>query len=162
MTVQFVEQHFVESYYPTIENQFFKPIEFRGVQYTTEIIDTAGQDEFSIMNQKHLIGIHGYMLVYSIASHSSFEMISIIRDKILNATGADTLPMVIVGNKTDLEAQREVPRAEGQKLADSFGAAFVETSAKDNSNINKAFELLIGQIDSTSTENKGEKGCIIS
>lgn len=114
------------------------------------------------MNQKHLIGIHGYMLIYSVASRASFEMISIIRDKILNATGADTLPMVIVGNKTDLEAQREVPKEEGQKLAESFGAAFTETSAKDNTNVNKAFELLIGQIDPSSSDNKDNKGCIIS
>lgn len=161
MTVQFVDEHFVESYYPTIENQFFKPIKYRGVEYTTEIIDTAGQDEFSIMNQKHLIGIHGYMLVYSIASRSSFEMITIIRDKILNATGAETLPMVVVGNKTDLDSQRQVPSEEGQQLADSFGAAFVETSAKDKVNVDRAFELLISQIDSNSTESK-EKGCVIS
>ncbi len=87
VTVQFVEQHFVESYYPTIENQFSKPIKYGGIEYTTEIIDTAGQDEFSIMNQKHLIGVHGYMLVYSVTSKSSFDMIPIIRDKILNATG---------------------------------------------------------------------------
>ncbi|VVT49721.1 uncharacterized protein SAPINGB_P002410 [Magnusiomyces paraingens] len=161
VTVQFVDEHFVESYYPTIENQFFKPIKYKGVEYTTEIIDTAGQDEFSIMNQKHLIGIHGYMLVYSIASRSSFEMISIIRDKILNATGAETLPMVVVGNKTDLESQRQVPAEEGKALAESFGAAFVETSAKDKVNVDKAFELLISQIDSTSAENK-DKGCVIS
>lgn len=42
------------------------------------------QDEYSILNSKHFIGIHGYMLVYSVASRQSFEMIRIIRDKILN------------------------------------------------------------------------------
>ena len=162
VTVQFVEQHFVESYYPTIENQFFKPIKYKGVEYTTEIIDTAGQDEFSIMNQKHFIGIHGYMLIYSIASQSSFEMISIIRDKILNATGADTLPMVIVGNKADLDAQRQVSYEEGKNLAESFGAAFVETSAKNNSNVDKAFEAFIAQIDSSSSDSTSkEKGCVV-
>ncbi|KAF5093391.1 hypothetical protein D0Z03_002435 [Geotrichum reessii] len=161
VTVQFVEQHFVESYYPTIENQFFKPIKYKGVEYTTEIIDTAGQDEFSIMNQKHFIGIHGYMLIYSIASQSSFDMITIIRDKILDATGADSLPMVIVGNKTDLDSQRQVSYEEGKNLAESFGAAFVETSAKNNSNIDKAFEALIAQIDASSSDGASkEKGCL--
>jgi small GTP-binding protein len=43
LTVQFVENHFVESYYPTIENTFSKTIKYRGQEYTTEIIDTAGQ-----------------------------------------------------------------------------------------------------------------------
>jgi small GTP-binding protein len=49
LTVQFVENHFVESYYPTIENTFSKAIKYRGHEYMTEIIDTAGQvDLFSL------------------------------------------------------------------------------------------------------------------
>ena len=43
LTVQFVENHFVESYYPTIENTFSKTIKYKGQEYATEIIDTAGQ-----------------------------------------------------------------------------------------------------------------------
>jgi len=43
LTVQFVENHFVESYYPTIENTFSRVIKFKGQEYATEIIDTAGQ-----------------------------------------------------------------------------------------------------------------------
>jgi len=46
--------------------------------------DYFGQDEYSILNSKHFIGIHGYMLVYSVGSKQSFEMVRIIRDKILN------------------------------------------------------------------------------
>lgn len=42
------------------------------------------QDEYSILNSKHFIGIHGYMLVYSVASMASFEMVDVIRSKILN------------------------------------------------------------------------------
>jgi hypothetical protein len=45
---------------------------------------TVFQDEYSILNSKHFIGIHGYMIVYSVASKQSFEMARIIRDKILN------------------------------------------------------------------------------
>lgn len=105
LTVQFVDGHFVESYYPTIENSFSKVIKYKGQEYATEIIDTAGQvsklssplkshakrlglihqqDEYSILSSKHFIGIHGYMLVYSVASMQSFEMVQVIRDKILN------------------------------------------------------------------------------
>jgi len=43
LTVQFVDGHFVESYYPTIENTFSKVIKYKGQEYATEIIDTAGQ-----------------------------------------------------------------------------------------------------------------------
>ena len=116
LTVQFVDGHFVESYYPTIENTFSKVIRYRGQDFATEIVDTAGQvsddypnqtipsclewlivlidcadsltllmqDEYSLLNSKHFIGIHGYMLVYSVNSKQSFEMVQILRDKILN------------------------------------------------------------------------------
>ncbi|KAJ8101106.1 small GTPase superfamily [Lipomyces tetrasporus] len=147
MTVQFVEEHFVESYYPTIENQFSKIIRYKGQDYATEILDTAGQDEFSIMNQKHSIGVHGYVLVYSITSRSSFDMIRVIRDKILNNTGTESIPMVVVGNKSDLGAQRKVETIEGRNLAQEWNCPFVETSARHNANIAKVFELLIGEIE---------------
>lgn len=84
MAVRYVDNHFVESYYPTIENTFSKSIKIRNQDYDLEIVDTAGQDEYSILNSKHLIGIHGYMLVYSVSSAQSFDMIRTIREKILN------------------------------------------------------------------------------
>src|SRR5438045_8144653 len=84
LAVQFVDGHFVDSYYQTIENTFSKTIRCKGQDYLTEIVDTAGQDEYSILNSKHFIGIHGYMLVYSVSSLASFEMVQVIRDKILN------------------------------------------------------------------------------
>jgi Ras family protein len=82
--VQYVDGHFVDSYYPTIENTFSKVIRYRNHDFAVEMIDTAGQDEYSILNSKHFIGIHGYMIVYSVGSKQSFEMVRIIRDKILN------------------------------------------------------------------------------
>lgn len=84
LAVQFVDGHFVDSYYPTIENTFSKTIRYKGQDFATEIVDTAGQDEYSILNSKHFIGIHGYMLVYSVSSLPSFEMVQVIREKILN------------------------------------------------------------------------------
>ena len=84
LAVRFVDGHFVDSYYPTIENTFSKTIRYKGQDFSTEIVDTAGQDEYSILNSKHFIGIHGYMLVYSVSSLPSFEMVQVIREKILN------------------------------------------------------------------------------
>lgn len=47
-------------------------------------MDTAGQDEYSILNSKHFVGIHGYIIVYSVGSLTSFEMVRTIRDKIIH------------------------------------------------------------------------------
>lgn len=98
----------MDSYYPTIENVFEKTVKHRGQDFQCDIVDTAGQDEYSILNSKHAIGIHGYVLVYSIASRTSFEMIQTVYDKILNYTGTSTVPCVLVGQKSDLHSQRYV------------------------------------------------------
>jgi hypothetical protein len=111
---------------PTIESSFNKKIKLKGQDFSLEIHDTAGQvrpssfrfpfqnraprqDEFSILQSKQAVGLHGWILVYSVTSRSSFEMISIIRDKILDYTGIDSVPLVVVGNKSDLDGQRCVP-----------------------------------------------------
>jgi len=148
LTVQFVDGHFVDSYYPTIENTFSKIIRYRNQDYALEIIDTAGQDEYTILNSKHFIGIHGYMVVYSVASKQSFEMCRIIRDKILNHLGVDEVPLMIVGNKSDLRPeQRQVSLADGKKLAEELGCGFVEASARYNEKVDKAFEGMIVEIE---------------
>lgn len=147
LTIQFVENHYVESYYPTIENTFTKVLKHKGQDYALEIIDTAGQDEYSILNQKHSIGIHGYVLVYAITSRPSFEMCNIIRDKILNYTGTDYVPIVLVGNKADLHLQRQVSTEEAQKLAKEWNAVAIESSARLNQNITKVFEMMVQEIE---------------
>lgn len=60
------------------------------------------QDEFTILNSKHAIGIHGFVLVYSVTSRKSFDMIQVVYDKIINFCGMAHIPCVIVGAKTDL------------------------------------------------------------
>ncbi|KAJ4188132.1 GTP-binding protein [Fusarium falciforme] len=145
LAVRFVDGHFVDSYYPTIENTFSKMIKYKGQDFSTEIVDTAGQDEYSILNSKHFIGIHGYMLVYSVSSLPSFEMVQ----------GTESVPIVIVGNKSDLRPeQRQVTPEDGQKLAEKIQCGWTEASARYNENVGKAFELLIAQIEKS--QNPGE------
>ncbi|KAI0089167.1 small GTPase superfamily [Irpex rosettiformis] len=156
LVIQFTENHFVESYYPTIESTFSKTINYNGVDYECDIIDTAGQDEYTILNSKHAIGIHGYVLVYSVASRKSFDMIQVVYDKITNFCGMNQIPCVIVGSKVDLEKSisysknRQVAKDEGEELAKQNHAAWVETSAKTNTNVAKVFELCLGEIEKRS------------
>ncbi|KAF8591571.1 hypothetical protein K439DRAFT_1553465 [Ramaria rubella] len=156
LVVQYTESHFVEAYYPTIENTFTKGINHKGIEYDCDIIDTAGQrpyhislqDEYSILNHKHAIGVHGYVLVYSVASRASFEMVQIVYDKIINFCGLPAIPCVIVGQKRDLNRfRRQVSEKEGQDLAQSVGSAWIETSARDNENVAQVFELCLNEIE---------------
>jgi len=155
LVIQFIENHFVESYYLPIEATFQKSVNYKGVEYECDIIDTAGQDEYSILNSKHAIGIHGYVLVYSVNSRNSFDMIQIVYDKIIDFCGMNEIPCVIVGSKTDLEARQVKPK-EGEELAKVNKAAWVETSAKNDVNVGKVFELCLAEIEKRVPANSGE------
>ena len=105
------------------------------------VVDTAGQDEYSIFPAQYAVDIHGYVLVYSIDSLKSFEVIQVLYDKIVDMVGNPKVPVVLVGNKKDLEADREVSREDGEKLAKQIKAVFLETSAKDNFCVTDMFQV---------------------
>lgn len=66
---------------------FIKSCRVNGQEYDIKLIDTAGQDEYSIFPTQYIMDIHGYVLVYSITSLKSFEVVQIIYDKLLDVTG---------------------------------------------------------------------------
>mmetsp|Transcript_15653 Transcript_15653/g.26909 ORF Transcript_15653/g.26909 Transcript_15653/m.26909 type:complete len:187 (+) Transcript_15653:58-618(+) len=163
ITVRFVENQFTDTYNPTIENTYLKPIKHRGREYDCEIIDTSGQDEFSIFQSQYAIGIHGYILVYSVNNAQSFELVQIINDKILNAIGATHVPRLLVGNKCDLK-DRVIPTAQGRALAQEWDCRFVECSAKMNQNIDDIFVGMLDEVDRDSAPmepKKKDSGCIL-
>uniref|UniRef100_A0A8C1GZX3 GTP-binding protein Rheb n=1 Tax=Cyprinus carpio TaxID=7962 RepID=A0A8C1GZX3_CYPCA len=107
LTIQFVEGQFVDSYDPTIENTFNKMVSVNGQDFNLQLVDTAGQDEYSIFPQSHSMDIHGYVLVYSVTSMKSFEVVQVLHDKLLDMVGKIQVPTVLVGNKKDLHMERE-------------------------------------------------------
>jgi small GTP-binding protein len=155
ITIQFVENTWVETYYPTIENTFEKNMNFRGEPIALQILDTTGQDELTIFSPRHMVGIHGYLLVYDVTSRQSFRVVQHIYDKICNAFLGDTthryIPIVLVGNKCDLDHDRAVTCEEGRQLAQEWQCAFIEVSAKHDENIKAAFHQLLQQVQ----ENEG-------
>uniref|UniRef100_A0A3B5QBM0 GTP-binding protein Rheb n=1 Tax=Xiphophorus maculatus TaxID=8083 RepID=A0A3B5QBM0_XIPMA len=143
LTIQFVEGQFVDSYDPTIENTFNKMVNVKGQDFNLQLVDTAGQDEYSIFPQSHSMDIHGYVLVYSVTSMKSFEVVQVLHDKLLDMVGKIQVPTVLVGNKKDLHMERVIKPEEGKKLADSWGAAFMESSAKENETAVEVFKRII-------------------
>ncbi|WVN86740.1 uncharacterized protein L203_101912 [Cryptococcus depauperatus CBS 7841] len=147
LTQQYVAPpSYTPSYYPTIEDTSHKIAKYNGNEYDIEIVDSAGLEEYSLFPGKYAVGVHGYMLVYSISSRQSFDMIPTIHDKILDYAGLENMPLVIVGQKTDLRDERSVTREEGEALAKKLKAGFVESSAKDNNNVSAAFETLLEEM----------------
>lgn len=111
-----------------------------------EILDTAGQEEFSVMRDQYIRAGDGFMLVYGIDSRTSFESISGLHSAVMRVREGDTAPIVIVAAKADLEIQRTSTTAEGFKLATSLNCPFVETSAKSAIKVDEAFMTLLEQI----------------
>jgi GTPase KRas protein len=120
-----------------------------------DVLDTAGQEEYSAMREQYMRTGEGFLLVYSITSRQSFEEITTFQQQILRVKDKDYFPMVVVGNKCDLEGEREVSRQEGEALARSFGCKFIETSAKSRINVDKAFYDIVREIRRYNREMQG-------
>ena len=96
----------------------------------------------------------GFLLVYSVTSRSTFDEVSNLKEKILRAKDVNDVPMVLVGNKCDLDDLREVNEAEGQELAASWGSGctFMETSAKERIRNEECFYQLVREIRKMETQ----------
>jgi GTPase KRas protein len=110
------------------------------------------------MRDQYIRTGQGFLCVYSITSRSSFEAITNFREQILRVKDEETYPIVIVGNKCDLEKDREVSTVEGKELAKSFDAPFVETSAKVRINVEESFFQLVREIRKWNQKNENANG----
>ncbi|CAK48174.1 Ras-related protein Rap-1b [Aspergillus awamori] len=147
LTAQFVQNVWIESYDPTIEDSYRKQIDVDGRQCILEILDTAGTEQFTAMRELYMKQGQGFLLVFSITSMSSLNELSELREQIIRIKEDEKVPIVIVGNKSDLEEDRAVPRARAFALSQTWGnAPYYETSARRRANVNEVFIDLCRQI----------------
>lgn len=132
-----------------------------------EILDTAGTEQFTAMRDLYMKNGQGFILVYSITSQATFSDLVELRDQILRVKDTDKVPMVLVGNKCDLEDERIVSKEQGNHLAEQWGSCkFFETSARMKTCVEDVFFDLVRQInkslpDKDKRGNKDKKKCII-
>ena len=89
------------------------------------------QEQFTAMRDLYMKNGQGFVLVYSITAQSTFNDLQDLREQILRVKDTDDVPMVLVGNKCDLEDERVVGKDQGLNLARQFNnCSFMETSAK--------------------------------
>jgi len=164
LTILNVSGVFVEKYDPTIEDTYRKVYDLEGVQYVMEILDTAGTEQFTAQTDFYTRDGHGFVLVYSITSMSSFAEIPGIIERVTRIKNVEKVAMIICGNKCDLVDQRVVMEDEGRSIAKKWDCIFFETSAKTGVNTTKIFPTLIKEIVKLYPENDKEKKkgkCII-
>uniref|UniRef100_A0A8B9SAS1 GTPase RhebL1 n=1 Tax=Apteryx owenii TaxID=8824 RepID=A0A8B9SAS1_APTOW len=159
---QFVEGKFMDCYDPTVESTYSKMVMVGKDEFHLQLVDTAGQDEYTILPHSFIIGIHGYVLVYSVTSLRSFQVVKTLHNKLYESRGKTRMPVVLVGNKADLSLEsREVKTDEGKKLAESWGAIFLESSAKESQVTQGIFTKIIEEIDRVDNSYGREHNCLL-
>jgi GTPase KRas protein len=148
LAVQFTLNCFVETYDPTIEDAYRKQLVVDNRMCFVEVIDTAGQEEYATLRDQWVREGHGFILVYSIASRSTFNRLDVFRQSMRRVKRGDPI-FVLVGNKCDKAYEREVSKEEGAALARQFGCDFIETSAKSAHNVERLFVNLVRSLRQT-------------
>ncbi|NWR07105.1 REM1 protein, partial [Paradoxornis webbianus] len=120
-----------------------------GEETTLLVLDTWEPEQRGEESQcrSHCLQIgNAYIIVYSVTDRDSFESASELRIQLRRARQAEDIPIILVGNKTDLVRCREVSEEEGQACAAVFDCKFIETSAALQHNVDELFEGVVRQI----------------
>lgn len=161
LTVKFVTGQFVEKYDPTIEDFYRKEIDVDHNPSILEILDTAGTEQFASMRDLYIKNGQGFLLIYSLLNRQTFTDLKPMRDQILRVKNADSVPLILVGNKSDMFDEREVSANEAKLLAEEWGCPHFETSAKSNTNVDEVFTEIVRRMKTTQKSSSSKRGCCV-
>lgn len=140
LLLRYTDNKFQETFMTTIGVDFkTKHLEIDGTPVKLQIWDTAGQEKFRAITKAYYRGAHGILVVFDISRRDTFNQVKMWIDSIKDAS-TDTIDVILVGNKADLD--RAVTKEEAQELATQSGIKYYETSAKENTNVEDAFQNL--------------------
>lgn len=127
----------------------------------------AGQDEYSSLGSQLAVGIHGYLIVFSVRDRETFDLVSHVNSNLLVTLGGppgQAIPRVLVGNKTDVETERHVSREDALALAQELKMPYTECSALTGKGVSDIFHVLLRQVESIGDfgTKKQKKKCTIS
>ena len=140
--LRFADDTYTETYITTIGVDFrFRTVTVEGKTCKLQIWDTAGQERYRTITSAYYRGADAIVMVYDITSMDSFKHVNDWLLEVKRYTKEDTLNLLI-GNKCDMEAERQVSKQQGEKFATDLNVPFLETSAKDGTNVDPAFLML--------------------
>ena len=180
LCLRFSSERFDDSYEPTYENSFTRVVHYRAADVECTIKDTQGLLSSDTFRSEYALGYHGYLLVYATNSLQSFHIVKEINERLTKLIGTTHIARVLVANKSDIGADRtagggavggveslrdsrdvagagggggrQVTYEMGAALASEWGVPFVECSAKSNVQVERAFLLLLDEVERLSSD----------
>lgn len=162
LTLQYVQHNFFEHHDPTIEDAYQQRTVIDSEPCLLDILDTAGQVEFTAMREQYMRCGEGFIVCFSITDRHSFLECEEYRNLIIKVRAQDNVPIILVANKVDLDQgttatsslslsgsgsyQRQVSHEEGVSLAKKFGCPYIETSAAHRKHVDDVFHTLVREI----------------
>ncbi|XP_030644796.1 ras-related and estrogen-regulated growth inhibitor isoform X1 [Chanos chanos] len=128
LVVRLLTKRFIWEYDPTLESTYRHQANIDDEMVSMEILDTAGQEDTQ-QREGHMRWGDGFVIVYDITDRVSFEEVAPLRGLLEEVKKPKHVPLVLIGNKADLEHARQVATEEGERLAADMACAFYECSA---------------------------------
>jgi len=146
LLLRFADDSFTDSYISTIGVDFrFRTVNIENKTVKLQIWDTAGQERFRTITSAYYRGAHGIIMVYDVTNYESFEHVEEWLNEVNRHASESTLKL-LVGNKADLNDDKKVDTDEAKKFADGLSISFLETSAKNATNVEAAFLTMAKQL----------------
>jgi len=146
LLLRFADDTYTESYISTIGVDFkIRTIELDGKTIKLQIWDTAGQERFRTITSSYYRGAHGIIVVYDVTDQESFNNVKQWLHEI-DRYACENVNKLLVGNKNDLTSKRVVSFDAAKEFADNLDIEFLETSAKNATNVEQAFMTMAAQI----------------
>ena len=136
-------------YLPTVGLDFYTKYEIiNNMNVLVRLWDTAGQERFKSLTPNYFKNAEGVILTYDLTKMESFENLKYWINSIKTHLGDKNIfiPIIIVGNKLDMEDMREITKENADKLSKEYNYKYFETSAKTGEGVDDAFRDLVNQI----------------
>ncbi|CAH3015503.1 unnamed protein product [Porites evermanni] len=161
LLLRYVDFAHREAYLNTIGVDFkVKTIKLNGKRIRLQVWDTAGQERFRTITSSYYRGAHGVMIVYDIAKKETFNNLNKWLNEVETYANEGVL-MILVGNKTDLDSERQVSTESGAEWAALNDMPFIETSAKNATNVTEAFTMLAELVNKHVKDNHAQQRAFV-
>ena len=146
LLLRFADDTYTESYISTIGVDFkIRTIELDGKTIKLQVWDTAGQERFRTITSSYYRGAHGIIVVFDVTDQESFNNVKQWLQEI-DRYACENVDKLLVGNKCDLTDKKVVEYTSAKAYADQLGISFLETSAKNSTNVEQAFMTMSAEI----------------